>query len=370
MRPSKIRVAKYEHSVTSKWVVEGLKNNKGKRSRKFFRSRIEADDFARNVLQEQRQYGHKAQHLPHELRLSAIQCAEKLSVYGKSLEDATESLLERLRVSQRSCSLNKLLSEYLGSKQGKGLSRRHLQDLKNRLGKFASFAGEKTASEIKPEQIEQWLQQFGGENYNNYLQRLHGLFNYGIKRGYLAENPTKAIDKVKVAETEPAIFAPEEIKALLNAIPSRAVPYFSIGAFAGLRPREIERLDWADIHLEEGYIRVRPKVAKTASNRLVDIQPNLRAWLLPLTRENGPVTPSNLRKIREASQRKIGLTQWPQDGLRHSYASYHLAHFKNINDLATQMGHTDTKLIFRHYRSVVTKDEARKFWKIEPSRLA
>ncbi len=370
MRLSKIRVAKYEHSATSKWVVEGLKNNKSKRSRKFFRTRAEADDFARNVLQEQRQYGQKAQHLPHKLRLSAIQCAEKLSLYGKSLEEATEALLERLRVSQRSCSLNKLVSEYLGSKQDKGLSRRHLQDLKNRLGKFASFAGEKTASEIKPEQIEQWLQQFGGENYNNYLQRLHGLFNYGIKREYLAENPTKVIDKVKVAETEPAILAAEEIKALLNAVARRAVPYFAIGSFAGLRPREIERLDWTDIHLEEGYIRVRPKVAKTASNRLVDIQPNLRAWLKPLSCESGPVTPPNLRKIREATQRKIGLTQWPQDGLRHSYASYHLAHFKNINELATQMGHTDTKLIFRHYRSVVTKDEAAKFWKLEPSRLA
>ncbi len=370
MRLSKIRVAKYEHSATSKWVVEGLKNNKSNRSRKFFRTRAEADDFARNVLQEQRQYGQKSQHLPHELRLSAIQCAEKLSTYGKTLEEATEALLERLRLSQRSCSLNKLVSEYLENKQGKGLSRRHLQDLKNRLGKFASFAGEKTASEIKPEQIEQWLQQFGGENYNNYLQRLHGLFNYGIKREYLAENPTKVIDKVKVAETEPAIFAAEEIKALLNAVPRRAVPYFAIGSFAGLRPREIERLDWTDIHLEEGYIRVRPKVAKTPSNRLVDIQPNLQAWLLPLTRESGPVTPPNLRKIREAAQHKISLTQWPQDGLRHSYASYHLAHFKNINELATQMGHTDTKLIFRHYRSVVTKDEAANFWKIEPSRLA
>ena len=63
MRPSKIRVAKYEHSATSKWVVEGLKNNKGKRSRKFFRSRIEADDFARNALQEQRQYGHNRDYL-------------------------------------------------------------------------------------------------------------------------------------------------------------------------------------------------------------------------------------------------------------------------------------------------------------------
>ena len=370
MRLSKIRVAKYEHSATSKWVVEGLKNNKSKRSRKFFRTRAEADDFARNVLQEQRQYGQKSQHLPHELRLSAIQCAEKLSTYGKTLEEATEALLERLRLSQRSCSLNKLVSEYLEIKQGKDLSRRHLQDLKNRLGKFASFAGEKTASEVKPEQIEHWLQQFGGENHNNYLQRLHGLFNYGIKREYLAENPTKVIDKVKVAETEPAIFAAEEIKALLNAVPRRAVPYFAIGAFAGLRPREIERLDWTDIHLEEGYIRVRPKVAKTASNRLVDIQPNLRAWLLPLSCESGPVTPPNLRKIGEAAQHKISLTQWPQDGLRHSYASYHLAHFKNINELATQMGHTDTKLIFRHYRSVVSKDEAANFWKIEPSRLA
>ena len=370
MRPSKIRVAKYEHSATSKWVVEGFKNNKGKRSRRFFRTRAEADDFAQNALQEQRQYGQKAQHLPHELRLSAIKCAEKLSVYGKSLEEATEALLERLRLSQRSCSLNKLVSEYLEIKQGKDLSRRHLQDLKNRLGKFASFAGDKTASEIKPEQIEHWLQDFRGENHNNYLRRLHALFNYGIKRGYLAENPANAIDKVKVADTEPAIFAPEEIEALLNAVLDRAVPYFAIGAFAGLRPREIERLDWTDIHLEEGYIRVRPKVAKTASNRLVDIQPNLRAWLLPLTRENGPVTPPNIRKIREAAQCKIGLTQWPQDGLRHSYASYHLAHFKNINELATQMGHTDTKLIFRHYRSVVTKDEAANFWKIEPSRLA
>ncbi len=370
MRLSKIRVAKYEHSATSKWVVEGFRNNRGKRCRRFFRTRAEADDFAQIALQEQRQYGQKAQHLPHELRLSAIKCAEKLSVYGKSLEEATEALLERLRVSQRSCSLNKLVSEYLGSKQGKGLSRRHLQDLKNRLGKFASFAGDKTASEIKPEQIEHWLQDFRGENHNNYLRRLHALFNYGIKRGYLAENPANAIDKVKVADTEPAIFAPEEIEALLNAVLDRAVPYFAIGAFAGLRPREIERLDWTDIHLEEGYIRVRPKVAKTASNRLVDIQPNLRAWLLPLTRENGPVTPPNIRKIREAAQCKIGLTQWPQDGLRHSYASYHLAHFKNINELATQMGHTDTKLIFRHYRSVVSKDEAANFWKIEPSRLA
>ena len=55
MRPSKIRVAKYEHSATSKWVVEGLRNNAGKRSRRFFRTKAEADHFARDALAEQRQ---------------------------------------------------------------------------------------------------------------------------------------------------------------------------------------------------------------------------------------------------------------------------------------------------------------------------
>ena len=75
MHLSKIRVAKYEHSATSKWVVEGLKNNKGKRCLRFFRTRAEADYFARDALEEQHQYGRKAQHLPHDLILSAIRCA-------------------------------------------------------------------------------------------------------------------------------------------------------------------------------------------------------------------------------------------------------------------------------------------------------
>ena len=84
MRPSKIRVAKYEHSATSKWVVEGLKNNKGRRSRKFFHTKAEADLFARDAHAEQTQLGCSSVTLPFELRLSAISCAEKLKPFGKT----------------------------------------------------------------------------------------------------------------------------------------------------------------------------------------------------------------------------------------------------------------------------------------------
>jgi hypothetical protein len=31
--------------------------------------------------------------------------------------------------------------------------------------------------------------------------------------------------------------------------------------------------------------------------------------------------------------------------------------------LALQMGHTDTKIIFKHYRAIVSASEAAKYWK-------
>jgi hypothetical protein len=53
--------------------------------------------------------------------------------------------------------------------------------------------------------------------------------------------------------------------------------------------------------------------------------------------------------------------------LRHSFASYHLAHFRDAAKLALELGHTDQVLIFRHYRELVKPDEAAKYWNIRPA---
>jgi integrase len=53
--------------------------------------------------------------------------------------------------------------------------------------------------------------------------------------------------------------------------------------------------------------------------------------------------------------------------LRHSFASYHLAHFKNANELALEMGHTNSEMIFRHYRELVQPKEAARYWQITPA---
>ena len=63
------------------------------------------------------------------------------------------------------------------------------------------------------------------------------------------------------------------------------VPFLAIGAFAGLRSAEIQRLDWAD--LKESFIEVTAGNAKTRSRRLVPIQPNLAKWLAIYRQDSG-----------------------------------------------------------------------------------
>ena len=94
MRPSKIRVAKYEHSATSKWVVEGLKNNKGRRSRKFFHTKAEADLFARDA--------HAYRSIPHldpaiRARLeSALQRPDSKAHYPGQNRGSPQSIMKHL----------------------------------------------------------------------------------------------------------------------------------------------------------------------------------------------------------------------------------------------------------------------------------
>ena len=69
----------------------------------------------------------------------------------------------------------------------------------------------------------------------------------------------------------------------------RAIPFLTLGAFAGIRHAEIQRLDWRDIHLDAGIVEVRAAKAKTASRRMVPLLDNLRAWLMPHRQPGGPV---------------------------------------------------------------------------------
>ena len=65
-----------------------------------------------------------------------------------------------------------------------------------------------------------------------------------------------------------------------------------------------------------------------------------------------------------------GILRWPDNALRHSLASYHLADFKNAAATALELGHHDSRVTFAHYRELVRPKEAERYWNIKPETSA
>jgi integrase len=114
-------------------------------------------------------------------------------------------------------------------------------------------------------------------------------------------------------------------------------------------------------------IEVTASKAKSARRRFVRIQPNLAKWLHPYARLSGNVTLMGYRVLLETAREAAGIHEWPQNALRHSFASYHLAQFNDAAALALELGHTNSNLVFQHYRQLVRPKQAERYWKIAPT---
>jgi integrase len=157
------------------------------------------------------------------------------------------------------------------------------------------------------------------------------------------------------------------MQQLLNAAAGTIQLYLALGAFSGLRHAELMRLDWEEIKSAQKHIEVTAGKAKTAQRRIVPIQQNLRAWIMPHVQQTGFVfcgDPSRFLNRVTAVARDLKIT-WPQNGLRHSYASYRLAKCKSAAEVALEMGNSPA-MVFRHYRELVTPLDAKKWWGLVP----
>ncbi len=74
------------------------------------------------------------------------------------------------------------------------------------------------------------------------------------------------------------------------------------------------------------------------------------------------------RKSKARLLEAAGIQDWPANGLRHSFGSYHLAKFHNAVETAHVMGNS-VDMVHRHYKSLVTKADAENFWGLRPQSI-
>ena len=350
-----------------KFEVKGHYVN-GTRARRFFKTKAEAETFVQQLRIKTENLGTRAAQVDPKLHYMAIEASELLAPYGKSILDAASFYRGHLEVTARSCSVAELIASLLESKEADGKRYRYLKDLKNRLAHFQKQFGGRVVATITATECDDWLRAFrlSAQSRNNFRAVLSILFSYGVARGYCIENPIPRTAKAKITDKPVEVLTPDQTRRLLENADADMVPYVAIGAFAGLRPAELQRLEWSDVHLDRDFIEVSAAKSKTASRRLVTILPNLKAWLKPVAYFEGPITPPNPRVKFHAALKRAGIEGWPSNALRHGFASYHLAMFHDAAALALQMGHTTTKMLFAHYREVVPPAAAENYWKISP----
>ena len=136
--------------------------------------------------------------------------------------------------------------------------------------------------------------------------------------------------------------------------------------YAGIRPHEVARLTWAQVDLQARAIYILPRHSKTGGAGRVTIHRPLQRILRAHKRadEEG-ICPRNWlrhwRELRRASGWGGG-RKWPQDALRHTFASYHLSHFRSFAELQVEIGHRDSALLRTRYVDQRGVQGAARFW--------
>jgi site-specific recombinase XerD len=333
--------------------------------------------------------------------------AERLKPFGISVDAATGCVAECLKELGEGASLAtfhsavrffkarhkevaprrvaEVVADFLALKASRKASDRYLQDLRYRLERFATDCN-KACCNVSSGDVQDWLDGLGLEpqGYKNYRTVLHGLFQFAVARGFAHDNPVAAVEKIKVRNGDIEIFTVAEVTRLLEAARANYpnfLPLLAVGAFAGLRSAELERLEWSDIDLAGRMITVGASKSKTASRRIVPMAENLAQWLAPYASRQGAVWTDNHEHYYEtqlavaaasaveadeakgiAAQKPVA---WKQNGLRHSYASYRFAQTADAGRVAGELGNS-AAVVHRHYRELVKPEVAQRWFSVKP----
>lgn len=212
-------------------------------------------------------------------------------------------------------------------------------------------------------------------NKRNYFRDWSMLFNFALRREYIAKNPLSKVDRPRVKTEIPEIYTVAESRSLLVSARDHypeLLGFIAIGLFAGVRVEELKRMTWEMVHLEEEIISLPGWVAKGGAKggmpRDIEVSANLTEWLMLCKPRTGPLSPTSaLRSKLDGLYEKADSRK--RNALRHSFASYFLVKTKSPERTQLNLGQQTPSVLFKHYRQVVKAADAAAYWDIRPGNV-
>lgn len=239
--------------------------------------------------------------------------------------------------------------------------------------------GAKELEAITPEDVQLCLvlaADRGGPRQSQAVYSLiHAVLRRACRSRLILWNPVDALDKPEHEQEQGKMLTSADLQLALPFI--RQEVAVSLALFAGLRRGEISGLQWGDVDLGAGLLRIRRqrqrsrrevlvRVTKSgAGRRDVPISPELRpilkhrfkllpsAWVVPQSIEY----PTHLWS--EMQKNDVALSQhYRLHDLRHHYGSELILKGANIKAVSYLMGHASVEITLKVYSHIYPEQAA------------
>ena len=281
---------------------------------------------------------------------------------------------EALRQQEKTVTFEKAVEAALEARQGRRT--RTIYDFRYFTRRFmlrCKGLAKRRVRSITPQECAEYIEQAFDTPRQRQKARLvlSGVFGTAVKRGWCDANPVARVEAPRVVEKPVPILTPQEIEQITTTAETyqggSCAAAVGMMLYAGIRPHEVARLTWAQVDLQARAIYILPRHSKTGGARRVTIH---RPLMRILSRHQQPDTeticPRNWlhhwRELRRAAGWDSPAHRWTQDALRHTFASYHLSHFRSYAELQLEIGHRDATLLRTRYVDQRAVVNAGAFW--------
>jgi integrase len=253
---------------------------------------------------------------------------------------------------------------------------------------LAPYFGAKPLAKVQAKDVEAYVASrleagLAPKSTQNHLGFLHGIFELGLRQGWVTSNPCKLVDKPRAVGSDADIrfLTDDELEALLRATADddlgrvERVMYLA-AAMTGMRQGELLALRWLDVDWLSRRVRVRRSFVRgefgtpksKRSSRSVPLADRLGAELdrlhgqTPYSADEDlvfahphtgrPIDRSRLLKRFKAALMRAGVREVRFHDLRHTFGTRMAAAGVPMRTLQEWFGHRDfaTTLIYADYQ--------------------
>ena len=324
-----------------------------------------------------------------KLEIPASVCGSRVRRFFQTEAEAWSAgpeLLETLQKSgtdglkdkdQGGLSMKSAVRDYIATKSKS--SQAHKDKIERVCGKLLEeFDG--TVASVTPLKAGKWFDSLEGSpttraGWHRYAS---GFFAWCVDMELLDRNPLRKIRPPRAEAKRSLVTAAEMVTILAEEMSDELRAWFLLGGFAGLRSIEVRRMRWEDIDAARGEIEVRREVSKQSTGlpeRIVDFTEPLtkRAAFFQDDQKKGLILPPASLRIYQERQSlilrlheagKLPWSQFPENALRHSFATYHLGRGQDAGKTAHQLGHSTTAMVKKVYAVPSRRADWRAWWAV------